>query len=667
MIKLGSLTLENFRGCKHYNMAFGGKDASIYGANGAGKSTLADGYIWLLTGKDQQGRADYNILPVSAVEGVEASVAASFIASGGGHFALRRVYKPVFTRKRGETEKHRTGNTTDYYIDDVPQKAGDYNKFIAEHIGSEDDILTVTRPDYFAQAIKPDARRERLLSLFSGGVDDAAVIAKHAELAPLAEQMGTYTIDDCVKRWKANRRKVNDDLAAIPGRIDEAERAKPAAVDVEADAAMPHLAAQRMKIKSAIDRLRSGEAASGIRQQISTEKADMEQARAEYVHKSSGGNKALENQMAMLRQNLSDAQAAAAKQEASAASAETLVEGLDKDITALRQQVMDEHAKEFDAGSGKCPTCGQPYPPEMLEQMRGNFNAAKAEKQAQMIARGKELSATRGGLAKQAEADRAAAQQSRAEAEHLQQKLTALQKMLVTPPAWETTADCQKRQSEIAALEQDLQKVSSAADTQIQKLEAELVPVEQQIQAVTARQSNAELLKKQDARISELRAEEKKLGVQLAEFDSLLHLADRFVQLKATDVEAKVNGSFRSVCWKLFELQVNGGIKACCEAQVDGKDYGSLSNAERVNAGLDIVDTLGQKMGLVLPVWVDNSESVQNLLPIQAQIIQNIVPPTWDKLGKIAQTALVEKYSSEELARAKYEEPNKRMRTEVLK
>ena len=622
MIKLGALTLENFRGCKHYNMAFGCKAAAIYGANGAGKSTLSDGYTWLLTGKDQQGRADYNILPVGAVEGVEASVAASFIASGGGHFALRRVYKPVFTRKRGESEKHRTGNTTDYYIDDVPQKAGDYSKFIAEHIGSEEDILTVSRVNYFAQAIKPDARRERLLALFSGGMDDEAVIAKHAELAPLSEQMGTYTIDDCTKRWKANRRKVNDDLAAIPGRIDEAERAKPAEADVETDAAaMPHLAAQRLKIKSAIDRLRSGESASGIRQQISTAKADMEQARAEYIRKSAGGNKALENQMAVLRQDLSTAQAAAAKYSSAAVSSETLVEGLDKDISALRQQVMDEHAKEFDVGNGKCPTCGQSYPPEMLESMRGNFNAAKAEKQAQMIAHGKELSTTRAGLTKQAEADHTAAQQSQTEAEHLQQKLAALQKMLVTPPAWETTADYQKRQGEIASLEQDLQKVSSDADTQIEKLEAELAPVEQQIQAVTARQSNAELLKKQDARISELKAEEKKLGVQLAEFDSLLHLADRFVQLKAADVEAEVNGSFRTVRWKLFEMQVNGGVKACCEAQVDGKDYGSLSNAERVNAGLDIVDTLGQKMGLMLPVWIDNAESVSHPMEISAQTI----------------------------------------------
>ena len=622
MIKLGSLTLENFRGCKHYKYDFDGHSAAIYGANGVGKSTLADATSWLLTGKDQQGRADYNILPVGEAEGVEASVVASFIKDDGSGFSLRRVYKPVFTRKRGKAEKHRTGNTTDYYIDDVPQKAGDYNKFIAAHLGTEEDILTVTRPDYFAQAMKPDARRQKLLELFAGGMDDAAVIAHHAELAPLGEQLGTYTVDDCVKRWKAQRRKVNADKDAIPGRIDEAERAKPAVQDLQADAArMPHLAAQRMNIRNKIDAVKSGESADSLRQQVSKLQADMEQSRAEYIRKSSGENKALENQMVVSRQDLSDAQAAAAKQNSSAASAETLVEGLEKEITALRQQVMDEHAKAFDAGDGKCPTCGQPYPPEMLESMRGNFNADKAEKQSQMIARGKELSATRAGLAKQAEADRAAAQQSQMEADHLQQKLDALQQMLVTPPAWETTKVYKEQQDKISQAKANLQSLSTAADAQVQKLQAELEPVEAEMQAIQQRQSNAELLQKQDARIEELKDEEKELGVQLANLDNLLHLTDRFVQLKAADVEAEVNGSFHSVCWKLFEMQVNGGVKACCEAQVDGKDYGSLSNAERVNAGLDIVDTLGQKMGLVLPVWIDNAESISHSLKIAAQTI----------------------------------------------
>ena len=164
-------------------------------------------------------------------------------------FTLRRVYKPVFTRKRGESEKHRTGNTTDYYINDVPYKAGDYSKFIEEHIGTEEDILTVSRVDYFAQVMKPDARRQKLLDLFANGVDDQSVIVHHSELASLGELLSTYTMDDCVKRWKAQRRKVNEDKDAIPGRIDEAERAKPDIESIETDSArLPKLAAERLKI-----------------------------------------------------------------------------------------------------------------------------------------------------------------------------------------------------------------------------------------------------------------------------------------------------------------------------------------------------------------------------------------------------------------------------------
>ena len=159
------------------------------------------------------------------------------------------------------------------------------------------------------------------------------------------------------------------------------------------------------------------------------------------------------------------------------------------------------------------------------------------------------------------------------------------------------------------------------ADAQIQGLQAKLAPVESEINEIQQEQADAELIKKQDARIAELKGQQKKLGISLAQLDSMIHLAELFVQLKAADVEAEVNGSFHTVRWKLFEMQVNGGVKACCEAQVDGKDYGSLSKSEKVNAGLDIVDTLGRKMGLVMPVWHDDAESVSHPMEIDAQTI----------------------------------------------
>lgn len=622
VIKLGMLSIDNFKGCKHFEHDFKGLSAEVYGANAVGKSTLADSVSWILTGKDQDGRADYEILPIGSAEGVESSVSATFVFDDGMSAVLHRVYKPVFTRKRGEAEKHYAGNTTDYYINDVPQKAKDYSKYIEEHFGTEDDILTATRPNYFASVLKPDARRQRLLDLFAGSVDDASVIANHTELAELADSLDGNTVENAVKRWKAQRKKVNDDKASIPGRIDEAERAKPDVQDLEGDSArLPHLAAQRLKINGKIDALKSGESASNLRQQVSKLQADMEQARAEYICKSSGENKVLENQMAALRQELVNAQAAAAKHNASAESKDTLVESLNQELKDLRNKAREIHGRQFDESSCICQTCRRPYPPEQVDEIRRNFNEKKAKESETTTAHGKSLKATYEDMTEQAEADRTAAQQDQAEAEHLQQELTALQKMLVTPPAWETTAAHADYQKQISDVQHSLESISSAADVQLKKLQDELEPVEAEMQAIQQRKTNVELVGKQNKRIAELKKEEKSLGVQLAQFDNLLYMADQFVQLKAADVQAEVNGSFSTVQWKLFDIQKNEGIKACCEAQVNGKDYGSLSKSEKVNAGLDIVNTLGKKMGLIMPVWHDDAESVSHPMKIEAQTI----------------------------------------------
>ena len=622
MIQLHQFELENFRGCKHYEHDFGGRSAAVYGANYIGKSTLADAFFWLLTGKDQQDRADYKILPTGSAEGVEASASAGITLEGGGSVTLRRVYKPVFTRKRGEAEKRRTGSTTDYYIDDVPKKAGEYADYIKEHFGREEDILTVTRPDYFAQVMKPDVRRQKLLDLFAGGVNDMSVIARHKELAPLGEKLGTYTVDDCAARWKANRRKVSEELKALPGRMDEAERAKPDTVNLDTDSArLPHLVSQRIQIRKKIDALRSGESVSMARSKISKLQADMEQARGEYLRKSSGGNDALENQIAALRQETANLQDKLAQHSGNLNRDNSRIDALNKEIPALRQAVVTEHSRQFDTSSGVCPTCGRPYPQEKVNELEGSFNEQKAQKITGMQQQGQDMVQELNGLTKSRDAAVQDIKDINFEIGHHKQKIYGLQKMLVTPPAWEETKECAGWRTKVEAAQKELYDAEHEADAQIQKLQEELNPVESEISGIQQKQADAELIKKQDARIAELKEQQKKLGIRLAQLDSMLHLTELFVQLKAADVEAEVNGSFRTVRWKLFETQVNGGVKACCEAQVSGKDYGSLSKSEKVNAGLDIVDTLGRKMGLVMPVWHDDAESVSHPLKIGAQTI----------------------------------------------
>ena len=55
---------------------------------------------------------------------------------------------------------------------------------------------------------------------------------------------------------------------------------------------------------------------------------------------------------------------------------------------------------------------------------------------------------------------------------------------------------------------------------------------------------------------------------------------------------------------------------------MDGANYSTgLNNAARINAGLDIINTLMAHYDVYVPVWVDNSESVNELIDIETQLI----------------------------------------------
>ena len=141
-----------------------------------------------------------------------------------------------------------------------------------------------------------------------------------------------------------------------------------------------------------------------------------------------------------------------------------------------------------------------------------------------------------------------------------------------------------------------------------------------------------------DSRIAELQAEEKKLGIQLAQLDMHLDLTERFVQLQASDIEDKINAAFDGVRWVLFDRQVNGGITPCCRALLrDGKgryvEYGSNANtALTYNGGLHIIDGLSRASGLRLPVWIDKAESCTAYDKIENQVLRLQVSAEHDEI-----------------------------------
>ncbi|MNN94222.1 hypothetical protein D3C81_2128090 [compost metagenome] len=77
--------------------------------------------------------------------------------------------------------------------------------------------------------------------------------------------------------------------------------------------------------------------------------------------------------------------------------------------------------------------------------------------------------------------------------------------------------------------------------------------------------------------------------------------------------------------FKLFETQVNGGINECCEALIDGVPFSNANTASQYNAGLDIINALSSFYDVQAPIFIDNRESVNNLIDTDSQIVNLIV------------------------------------------
>ena len=79
----------------------------------------------------------------------------------------------------------------------------------------------------------------------------------------------------------------------------------------------------------------------------------------------------------------------------------------------------------------------------------------------------------------------------------------------------------------------------------------------------------------------------------------------------------------------MFEHKLNGALKPTCECSVGGVPYSDLNNADKINAGIDIINAICTAKGVSAPIFVDNAESVNQIIPSLSQIIRLVV--TTDK------------------------------------
>lgn len=225
-IRLLQLTVDNFKGCPHLVLDLQGRSASIYGDNATGKTTIYDAFTWLLFGKDSRGRGDFEIKPldssgqvadhgaVTAVEGV--------LSVDGTELQLKRTYYERWSIKRGGSEASYDGNTSEYFVDGVPLKKGDYESRIGKLV-NEDLFRILTNVSWFCEGVDWRRRRDMLFQVCQLP-EDKAIMNGDPRFEPLAAAMGGLSLADYKRKFQAERKGLNADRNTIPARLDEQQK-----------------------------------------------------------------------------------------------------------------------------------------------------------------------------------------------------------------------------------------------------------------------------------------------------------------------------------------------------------------------------------------------------------------------------------------------------------
>lgn len=659
---LKSLHMENFKGIKSLDVNFSNK-TSIKGQNAVGKTTIFDAFTWLLFNKNSAGEEKFNVRPLDKdghrIDNVEIKVV-GVIDVDGKEVELSKVQKQNWVKKRGTDTVTLQGNVNSFEIDGYPKSEADFKDYVSGLAQSEDMFKMLTNPQYFS-SLKWKDQRDILMKLVAE-VSDVELAQTDAKYAPLIGELEKApSTDDIRAKFSKALSEWKKKQAEIPVRIDEAEKSK-----VDVDVAEQELlkADLERKIEAVEDRMENaGDEIDKLRGKEMQLQFDM-----------SGITQTMNNELSAKRRELDNSKVDATREfndlHNQIQTAENQIKTNEKiiaDADATRKNLgveynaefakafdetpylFDESKWVFDENSTVCSLCGQKLPADKIESLMADFEQKKADAKAHadkqledarkafddarsgklkdLIAKGNNCKADIKRLTK----ENADLQESIGTLKEQESKALAKQneyaKQLSEIPAeadYSQNEEYVKLKTEHDKILADIAKLESdGADKVVTDLKAEKAVLQSQLDEVNKIIAQAANNVAIDDRIETLRDEQKEIGQKVADQEQMLYLLEEFIRFKLNKVSESINSHFKTVNFKLFEMQLNGGMKDCCECTVNGVPYSTLNSGHRIVAGLDIIRSLSELYGVSVPIFVDNAESLNefNVPDMDAQLI----------------------------------------------
>ena len=641
-VEVKKISLENYK-------KFPSKSVDLFprteisGRNREGKSTLQDAYLDVLTGKMANGTEPTSIRRKENGVEVEGDIVREIEAViNGKKIALKKV-----------TKKGKNSSSTSYFLNGgVKLSKAEFNDFLKEEIASPETIAMCSNPSFFLNMLRKSTSdaRETLTRICKFDMEEfinsnpnfkiAKEIIKDKSVKNKSPEEAVKALRSDLKEKKVEPNKVSDDISKLSEKEDE-----------HADTSS--LEAKKQELTSELSKLEEQEqiledSAKGY-DSLTYEIRGLKSSRDGLVSKE---NEWLRARQKFISDTVSELKLKKSEKESSiriigmeldnhireAQQAKSDLDRARQDYPRIKEMEWDDsglkaiQAETFNDSDTICPTCGQELPEEQIAELKASFEEKKkARIEAQLKVKESFELEKQNNLKYVCDLGNTSAaklKKTNEEINKLQSEIGVAQdevadiniqiaeeqsKITELPKSVDMTNDEEYLAvtARIAELEEKLKSFDDVPGKK-QELRMQISNVVKQISNVDADIKIAQAaVTEKEKRIAELNEELKNLGQVQADIEKNIDTVLNFSIQKNKALAEKINPYFKHFQFSFLDYTIEGNPVETCKMICNGIDYNSgLNHSDKILCEVDLLNGLQEMNGLNMPVWIDDSESV---------------------------------------------------------
>ena len=656
-VTIKSIKLENYKsfsgslpGRKDFSCEFGHK-TKIYGRNREGKSSIKDSFFDVLTGKMADGSQPDKIRPHDE-NGVDIDrvdiIRELGLEIDGKPVTVTKKTAQKWRKPRGQSEEVFDGNVTTYAVDGFDIKQKQFTEW-QESIADPDVLLMCSNARPFLNTVQKSTSEARKILERMSGFKIEDFIAQNPEYAQIEEITKGHSVEDTLKQLRKNLNAQKKSADKARTKLSYEKSREPEKGETEIAELQKSVDEYNKQIAGLDEQEKTLNDVSSSYDKKSREIVDLRNKQSQIRMER---NSVLLGNRQSIQGEITGLQAQKREKENDLRMAEMDMRhsnmGIDRHTAEVKKaredwkeysgrEYPEEHLEaikreQFDESSLICPTCGQNLPEEQAEKIRAEFEQKKAKrikdeegvKAAFYEAKDKKLTEiTETG--NKAAADLKEAKKAKEEAE---QKIAEIKKSISDLSLM--IAEKEKELSELPA------EVDLSNDTEYTAVSAQIEAAQKSLETMdNGSSARAEITEQRNAYIREsakLAAEINKIQSDKAEHDRRVEELEEKLKAegqKCADIEKnidtllnfsieknkaladKINPYFGHFQFCFLDYTIEGNPIETLKLVCDGTDYfGGLNGGDQRLVELDLCRGLQEINGLCLPIWLDESNTI---------------------------------------------------------